>query len=145
MSFIDYGFDIFPYVIQNGSTSLLNYGKKKHLKEKNNSLYLDLICRNENFSYLVIIEHLIDLGTYAENKLTLARKEIEKYKSIQLTQDQIEKLKNVSVCISCNKKSYHFISLLHFRMIFNAKVKRSKNYSLKILILVRLFILFFFF
>lgn len=81
MSFADYGFDIFPYSIQDhGCGGKTHYAKRVHdsnvpfdLKELDN---LGNLCYN-------VIDHLVDLGINTENELLLAKQELQRYKTLQ--------------------------------------------------------------
>ncbi|XP_058801431.1 myosin-9-like [Phymastichus coffea] len=96
MSFADYGYNVFPFNSQEDEDVLEICGDcvlPKNIFEGDSG----------KSCYHVIIEHLIDLGSYTENELAAARKELEKFKTLRLTWEQIEQLKNFGLDFNQNE------------------------------------------
>ncbi|KAL7292140.1 hypothetical protein TKK_0014214 [Trichogramma kaykai] len=105
MSFSDYGFDIFPYFggrsrrqnrqratgngLADGDCRPIRKRRQKQKPQQQQQLVHADSC------YQRIIEHLIELGTLAENQLVRVKGELAKYKQIELSEEQIEKLRNL--------------------------------------------------
>lgn len=88
MSFVDYGYNIFPFN-PHGDCHDLEICKECVLPKNVFEGDTGKSC------YHVIIEHLIDLGSCTENKLKAAKKELAKYKTLRLSQEQIDQLRKV--------------------------------------------------
>ncbi|XP_014209823.1 COP1-interactive protein 1-like [Copidosoma floridanum] len=87
MSFVDYGLNIFPLPSLRHRDDVLHSGGDCP----------PLCCEDSLDSlrdscYRAIVDHLIDLGTGTENELLLARRELDKFKSLVLTDEQAEQL-----------------------------------------------------